>query len=204
MEDNLLRSKHFSVKVIIFPEALLSPETIQRLHDLGCKYDEWLKILIEKKRAANKTYGEQFYLNNEIERYVNFSMFNPSALKFYIYFRNNSKSIRLDCEDMLEDQKLEDQKLESLQLESGDKQEDCELDRGKMQNDRGLNSGVEQGDHSGDRQGGHRLDRSVMCAESDVDHSTSEEQMSQLMCENIYCQDYLVFKCPAHKARHDR
>ena len=75
---------------------MLSPGTIQRLHDLGCKYQEWLKILIEKQRQTNKTYGEQFYFNAEIQEYVHFGIFKPSAFNIFFFFRNNSKSLRLD------------------------------------------------------------------------------------------------------------
>ena len=70
--------------MIIFPEAMLSPETIQRLHDLGCKYQEWLKMLMEKERQTNKTYGEQFYFNAENEEYVNFVILSLQHIIFFL------------------------------------------------------------------------------------------------------------------------
>jgi len=148
------------LRVIIFPEAMLSPDTIQKLHDLRCKYDEWLKILMEKQRCANKTYGEQFFFYSEIEE-------------------NKSKSIRLDCTDGQGDHRLD----------SGHGQGDHRLDSGHGQGDQRLDSG----------------DSTVAAAGGAVSLSTSMACKSQLMCENIYCQDYRkVFKFASHKARHDR
>jgi hypothetical protein len=53
--------------VVVFPETMLTSATIQKLHDLGCRYDEWLKVSMENQNNLNKIYGEKFYYSAEKE-----------------------------------------------------------------------------------------------------------------------------------------
>ena len=54
--------------MIIFPEAMLTAETIQKLHDLGYRYEDWLKVAIDDQEKEERLYGENFYYNAEPER----------------------------------------------------------------------------------------------------------------------------------------
>ena len=55
-------------KVIVFPEAMLTPPTIQGLHDLFCRYDLWLQAAMDESNNQDRVYGEEFYRAVEMER----------------------------------------------------------------------------------------------------------------------------------------
>ena len=57
-----------SFQVIIFPEVMLTPSTIQALHDLSCRYDVWLKDAMVETTVEDNAYGEEFYRSVEMDR----------------------------------------------------------------------------------------------------------------------------------------
>merc|ERR1719154_1053627 len=47
---------------------MLSPASIQGLHDLSCSYDLWLQASMDEIELQDKVYGEEFYRATEIDR----------------------------------------------------------------------------------------------------------------------------------------